>query len=90
MLVKVRNEKNGKENIAVILEGFDTLESVHCLEESLLDLIIMASDTLVKSIPPLDGNLFNILSLVKSMRTTGEDIQLIEHELPIIETKEII
>lgn len=90
MLVKVRNEKNGKENIAVILEGFDTLESVHCLEESLLDLIIMASDTLVKSIPPLDGNLFNILSLVKSMRTTGEDIQLIERELPIIETKEII
>lgn len=90
MLVKVRNGKNGKENIAVILEGFDTLESVHCLEESLLDLIIMASDTLVKSIPPLDGNLFNILSLVKSMRTTGEDIQLIERELPIIETKEII
>lgn len=90
MLVKVRNGKNGKENIAVILEGFDTLESVHCLEESLLDLIIMASDTLVKSIHPLDGNLFNILSLVKSMRTTGEDIQLIERELPIIETKEII
>lgn len=88
MLVKIKDTNNGKENIAVILEGFDTLESVHYLEESLLDLVIMASDTLVRELPSLDGNLFNILSLVKSMRPLGEDIKLIERELPIIETKE--
>lgn len=43
MIVKIKDTNNGKENIAVILEGFDTLESVHYLEENLLDLIIMAS-----------------------------------------------
>lgn len=88
MLVKIKDTNNGKENIAVILEGFNTLESVHYLEENLLDLIIMASDTLIREVPPLDGTLLNVLSLVKSMRPTGEDIQLIERKLPIIETKE--
>lgn len=88
MLVKIKDTNNGKENIAVILEGFDTLESVHYLEENLLDLIIMASDTLIREVPPLDRILLNVLSLVKSMRPTGDDIQLIERKLPIIETKE--
>lgn len=88
MIVKIKDTNNGKENIAVILEGFDTLESVHYLEENLLDLIIKASDTLIREVPPLDGKLLNVLSLVKSMRPTGDDIQLIERKLPIIETKE--
>lgn len=90
MLVKIKDTNNGKENIAVILEGFDTLESVYYLEENLLNLIIMASDTLVREVPPLDRTLLNVLSLVKSMRPTGDDIQLIERKLPIIETKERI
>lgn len=90
MLVKIKDTNNGKENIAVILEGFDTLESVHYLEENLLNLIIMASGTLVREVPPLDETLLNVLSLVKSMRPTGDDIQLIERKLPIIETKERI
>lgn len=90
MLVKIKNTNNGKENIAVILEGFDTLESVHYLEENLLDLVIMASETLVKEVQPLDGTLLSVLSLVKSMRPTGDDIQLIEPKLPIIETIERI
>lgn len=75
MLVKIKDTNNGKENIAVILEGFDTLESVHYLEENLLNLIIMASGTLVREVPPLDETLLNVLSLVKSMRPTGDDIQ---------------
>lgn len=50
----------------------------------------MASGTLVREVPPLDETLLNVLSLVKSMRPTGDDIQLIERKLPIIETKERI
>lgn len=90
MIIKIKDTNNGKENIAVILEGFDTLESVHYLEENLLDIIIRASDTLVKGMPAINGDLFNVLHLIKSMRPIGDDIQLIERELPIIETNERI
>ena len=54
------------------------LEDIHYLEESILNLIIFASDSNVTSLPPLDGELVNLLSLVKAMRPTGDEIQLAE------------
>lgn len=86
MLVKLRNVNSGKENIAIVLENINTLEDVHYLEENILDLILMASDTDINTLQPLNCLLYNVLCLVKSMRPLGDDIQLIERELPIIET----
>lgn len=89
MLLKLRNANSNKESIAIVLENVSTLEEVHYLEENILDLIAMASDTNIRTLSPLDGFLYNVLSLVKSMRPIGDDIQLIDRELPVIQTTNI-
>lgn len=89
MLLKLRNANSNKESIAIVLENVSTLEEVHYLEENILDLIAMASDTNIRTLSPLDEFLYNVLSLVKSMRPIGDDIQLIDRELPVIQTTNI-
>ena len=78
MLVKIKNEKRKSENYAIVLDNVYKLEDIHYLEESILNLIIFASDSNVTHLPPLDGELLNLLSLVKAMRPTGDEIQLAE------------
>lgn len=78
MLVKIKNEKRKSENYAIVLDNVYKLEDIHYLEESILNLIIFASDSNVTHLPPLDGELVNLLSLVKAMRPTGDEIQLAE------------
>ena len=41
MLIKVRNERF-TESIAIVLDGMKTLEEIHYLEESLLNLLMYA------------------------------------------------
>ena len=89
MLLKLRNANSNKESIAIVLENVSTLEEVHYLEENILDLIAMASDTNIRTLSPLDEFLYNVLSLVKSMRPIGDDIQIIDRELPVIQTTNI-
>lgn len=45
MLIKVRNERFNTESIAIVLDGMKTLEEIHYLEESLLNLLMYASDS---------------------------------------------
>jgi hypothetical protein len=84
MLIKVRNERFNTESIAIVLDGMKTLEEIHYLEESLLNLLMYASDSNITHLPPLKEEICNILSLVKAMRPTGDDIQLIDREIPVI------
>lgn len=81
MLVKIKNEKRKSENYAIVLDNVYKLEDIHYLEESILNLIIFASDSNVTHLPPLDGELLNILSLVKAMRPTGDEIQLAKNAI---------
>lgn len=80
MLIKVRNERFNTESIAIVLDGME----IHYLEESLLNLLMYASDSNITHLPPLKEEMCNILSLVKAMRPTGDDIQLIDREIPVI------
>lgn len=84
MLIKVRNERFNTESIAIVLDGMKTLGEIHYLEESLLNLLMYASDSNITHLPPLKEEMCNILSLVKAMRPTGDYIQLIDREIPVI------
>ena len=75
------DEKLKSENYAIVLDNVYKLEDIHYLEESILNLIIFASDSNVTHLPPLDGELLNLLSLVKAMRPTGDEIQLAENAI---------
>lgn len=80
MLVKIKNEKLKSENYAIVLDEGYNLEEIYYLEESILNLIILASDSRVKTLSS-KCDLMIVGELVKAMHPTGDEIQLAENAI---------